>query len=124
VPDYLVDRESAYEHIEHRLLERVGIHALAHRQIPLRIEVDRKDFESLFRERNREVQGGRGFRDTTLLVGERDDLSQGCSFRARRPRKGTRKDARKAHASLPFRVRLPQSSRPSTGRKPGPEPAF
>ena len=67
-----------HEHVVHRHLERVGVDALAHRQVALRVEVDAQHAVAPLDERGGEVQRRRGLRDAALLVGEGDDLCLGC----------------------------------------------
>jgi hypothetical protein len=74
--DDLVDREAVHEDVEHRPLDRVGVHALAHGEVALRVEIDREHVESLLFEGDGEVERRRRLRDAALLVGERDDLTQ------------------------------------------------
>ena len=62
------------EDVEHRAIDRVGVHPLAHREVPLRIEVDHEDAMPLLVERNTEVERGRRLRDAALLVREDDDV--------------------------------------------------
>ena len=72
--DDVGDRDAMHEHVEHRALDRVGVHALAHGQVALGIEVDDEDAAPLFAERDAEVERRRRLRDAALLVRERDDL--------------------------------------------------
>ena len=72
--DDVGDRDAMDEHVEHRALDRVGVHALAHGQVALGIEVDDEDAAPLFVERHAEVERRRRLRDAALLVRERDDL--------------------------------------------------
>ena len=62
------------EHVEHRLLDLVGVDPLAHRQVALRVEVDAEDPVSRLGEGDREVEGRGRLRDAALLVGEADHL--------------------------------------------------
>ena len=107
--DHLVDREAVDEDVEHRALDRVRVHALAHGQVALRIEVDREHVEALLLECDGEIERRRRLRDAALLVGERDDLTQLDSLRSRRPLARTREDSGKAHRGLLFRARVAQS---------------
>ena len=72
--DDLLDREPVHEHVEHRLLDRVGIDALGHRQVALRVHVAAEDAVALLGEGAGEVQRRRRLGDAALLVRERDDL--------------------------------------------------
>ena len=56
---------------------RVGVDALRHRQVALRVHVDAEDAVALLREGDSEVQGGGGLGHAALLVGEGDDLGRG-----------------------------------------------
>ena len=76
--DHLADRDLVHEHVVHRLLERVGVDALGHRQVALRVHVDAQHPVALLRERGGEVERRRRLGHAALLVGERDDL--GLSF--------------------------------------------
>ena len=67
------DREVVDEHVEHRLLERVGVDALRHREVALGVHVDAQDAVALLGEGRREVQRGGRLGDPALLVGEGDD---------------------------------------------------
>ncbi len=71
--DDLADRDVVHEHVVHRLLERVGVDALRHRQVALRVHVDAQHAMALLREGDGEVQRRRRLGDAALLVGERDD---------------------------------------------------
>jgi len=51
------DRQAVNEHVKHRALDRVGVQALAHGQVSLRIEIDHQHVEVTLCERNREVEG-------------------------------------------------------------------
>jgi hypothetical protein len=62
------------EHVEHRALDRVGVHALAHGQVALGIEVDHEHSIPTLAHGHTEVQGGRRLRDAALLVREGDDV--------------------------------------------------
>ena len=70
----LLERDVMDEDVEDRLLDLVGIDALAHRQVALRVEVDAEDVVARLGERDREVQRRRRLRDAALLVRERDHL--------------------------------------------------
>ena len=72
--DDLGDGHPVDEHVEHRLLDLVGVDALAHRQVALRVEVDREDAMPGLGEGDGEVEGGGRLGDAALLVGEGDDL--------------------------------------------------
>ena len=109
VCDHLLDRQAVHEHVEHRLLDRVGVQALRHRQVALRVEVDQEHLEALLRERHAQVQRRRRLRDTTLLVREHDHLRVRRGGHAGRPYIGTRKEAGKTHLRAPFLFRLPHS---------------
>ncbi len=63
-----------HEHVVHRLLERVGIDALGHRQVALRVHVHAQHAVALLREGGSQVERRRCLGDAALLVGERDDL--------------------------------------------------
>ncbi len=72
--DHLADRDLVHEHVVHRLLERVGVDALGHREVALRVHVDAQHAVTLLRERDGEVERRRRLGDAALLIGERDDL--------------------------------------------------
>ena len=74
--DDLLDRKLVDEHVEHRALDLVRVPALAHRQVPLGVQVDEQDRVTLFLEGDPEVQRSRRFRHAALLVGERNDPAQ------------------------------------------------
>ena len=74
--DDLRDRQLVDEHVEHRAVDLVRVPALRHRQVPLRVEVDREDLHPLLGECDAEVQRGRRLGDPTLLIRESDDPSQ------------------------------------------------
>ena len=74
--DHLANRESVHEHVVHRLLERVRVDALRHRQVALRIHVAAQHAVALLGEGHGEVERGRGLGDAALLVGERDHLGR------------------------------------------------
>jgi hypothetical protein len=82
--DDLLDRKLVDEHVEHRALDLVRVPPLAHRQIPLRVEVDDEHGVALLFESDSEVQRGRRFRHAALLVGERNDPGQGRFLLSRR----------------------------------------
>src|SRR3954452_20054734 len=71
-PHNLRDRQPVAEDVEHRAVDLVGVPALRHRQVPLRVEVDQEHAHALLGERPPEVEGGRRLRDSTLLVGKGD----------------------------------------------------
>jgi len=71
--DDLGDRQPVDEDVEHRAVDLVGVPPLRHREVPLRVEVDREDALALFRERDAEVERSRRLGDAALLVRERDD---------------------------------------------------
>ena len=73
----LFDRQPVDEHVVHRALDRVGIEALAHRQVALRVEIDDEDVHPLLFERDGEVQRRRRLGDAALLIRERDDTAHG-----------------------------------------------
>ena len=81
-----------HEHVVHRRLDRVGVDALRHRQVALRVHVDAQHAVALLGERDGEVQRRRRLGDAALLVGEGDDLglaamsSHGSSFGGARAR--------------------------------------
>ena len=60
------------EDIEHRAVDLVGIPALRHREVALRVEVDREHAQPLLDEGHAEVERRRRLRDAPLLVRERD----------------------------------------------------
>ena len=72
--DDVRDRDAMDEHVEHRALDRVRVHPLAHREVALRIEVDHEDAMPQLAERDAEVQRRRRLRDAALLVREHDDV--------------------------------------------------
>ncbi len=72
--DHLPDRDSMHEDVVHRLLERVGIDPLRHREVALRVHVHAEDAMALLRERGREVERRRGLGDAALLICKGDDL--------------------------------------------------
>ena len=72
--DHLANRDVVDEHVVHARLDLVGIDALAHGQVPLRVEVDAEDAMAGLGERDREVERGRRLGDAALLVREGDDL--------------------------------------------------
>src|SRR3954453_6080206 len=72
--DHLTDGGLVHEDVVHRLLERVRVDPLRHRQIALGIHVDAQDPVALPREGGRQVQRRSGLGHAALLVGERDDL--------------------------------------------------
>ena len=81
--DHVRDGDPVDEHVEHRALDRVRVQPLAHRQIPLRIEVDQEHTMAELGQGDAEVQRGRGLRHPALLVGERDHA---CPLGARHGR--------------------------------------
>ena len=72
--DHLLDRQPVDEHVEHRLLDRVRVQPLRHRQVALRVEVDQQHAVAPLGERDAEVQRRRRLRDAALLVREGDHL--------------------------------------------------
>src|SRR3954470_17899595 len=72
--DHLADRDLMDEHVVHRLLDRVRVDPLRHRQVALRIEVRAQDAMALLGEGDSEVERRRRLGDAALLVRERDDL--------------------------------------------------
>ena len=62
------------EHVVHRLLQRVRVDALGHRQVALRIHVDAEHAMARLCERDGEVERGRRLGDAALLIRESDDL--------------------------------------------------
>ncbi len=62
------------EHVVEALLDLVRVDALAHRQVPLRVEVNAEHPVAGLGEGHRQVQGRRRLRDAALLVGEGDYL--------------------------------------------------
>src|SRR6478735_176927 len=107
--DHLLDRQAVHEHVEHRLLDRVWVQPLRHREVALRVEVDQEHLEALLGERHAQVQRRRRLRDTALLVRKHDHLRVGRGRHASRPYIGTRKEAGKTHLRAPFLFRLPHS---------------
>src|SRR5580765_734281 len=83
VVEDLLEREPVDEHVVHRALDRVRVQALAHRQVALRIEIERKHLVPRLGERDGEIQRRRRLRYATFLVGERDDPGHTGSFRGR-----------------------------------------
>ena len=98
--DHLLEREAMHQDVEHRALDRVGIHALAHGQVPLWIEVDEEHLQPLLCKRNAEVQRRRRLRDAALLVGERDHAPHWRSFWCFGADSRSRKQACKPHEPL------------------------
>src|SRR4051794_25932459 len=72
--DHLADRELMHEHVVHRLLDRVGIDALRHREVALRVEVRAEHAMTLLGQGYSKVERGRRLRDAALLVRKCDDL--------------------------------------------------
>ena len=72
--DHVADRMMVHEHVVHRLLDRVGVDALAHGEIALRVHVDRQHPVPRLGECDGEVERGRRLGDAALLVGEGDHL--------------------------------------------------
>ena len=68
--DHVRDRDAVDEDVEHRALDRVGVHPLAHREVALRIEVDEEHALALLAQRDAEVERRRRLRDAALLVRE------------------------------------------------------
>ena len=68
--DHVGDRDSVDEDVEHRALDRVGVHPLAHREVALRIEVDDEHALPRLVQRDAEVERRRRLRDAALLVRE------------------------------------------------------
>src|SRR3954451_13119794 len=97
VMDDLLDRQAVDQHVEDRALHRVGIQALAHRQVPLRIQVDEQHLQPVLRERDAEVQGRRRLHDAALLVGERDHARHRRLFGGLSANPRSRKQACKPH---------------------------
>jgi len=89
--DDLRDRQLMDEHVEHRALDLVGVPALRHRQVALRVEVDREDAHPLLGERDAEVQRRGRLGDAALLVREYDDSGHGGTLIRPRPCIRTRK---------------------------------
>ena len=91
VLDHVRDRDLVDEHVEHRPLDRVRVHALAHGQVALRVEVDQQDAMAHLHERDTEVQRRRRLRDAALLVRERDhpDAAGAAGRRRRHPASDT-----------------------------------
>ena len=87
--DHLLDRQLVDEDVVHRAVDLVGVQALAHRQVALRVQVDAEDSHPLLFQGDGQVQGGRRLRHAALLVGECDHPYQGRSFRGFRPRIGS-----------------------------------
>ena len=83
---HLLDRQPVDENVVHRALDRVGVEPLAHREVPLGIQVNDQHAQALLGERDSKVQRGRGLRHAALLVGERDDPCHTYSFRGVRIR--------------------------------------
>ena len=119
-----------HEHVEHRLLDRVGVQPLRHRQVALRVEVDQQHAMAVLGERDAEVERRRRLRDAALLVREDDHLRVGRGRLARRANVGTRKEARETHVTRHFAsvYRIPSASSrsfarpPARGRRPRPAP--
>ncbi len=97
--DHLVDRQPVDEDVVHRALDRVRVEPLAHRQVPLRIEIDCEHGQALLGKRDGEVEGRRRLRHATFLVGERDDPCHTCSFRGVRGRRPSKR-LQEAHCGL------------------------
>ena len=77
--DDLLDRRLVHQHVEHRPLEILGIDALAHGQVALRVEIDREHALAALGQRDAEVEGRGGLGHPALLVRERDHLTQRLS---------------------------------------------
>ena len=75
VLDDLLDRHALHEHVEHRLLELLGIEALRHRQVGLRVQVDDEDAAAPLGEGDGEVDRAGRLRDPALLVRKRQSLA-------------------------------------------------
>src|SRR3954453_7318659 len=71
--DPLAHGDAVHEHVVHRLLERVGVDPLAHRQVGLGVEIDAKGAVAALDEGRREVEGRGGLCHSALLIGEGDD---------------------------------------------------
>src|SRR6266508_6043096 len=99
------------EDVEHRTLDRIGVQALAHRQVALRVHVDAEDAMLLLGKRGREVQSRGRLRDAALLVRERDYVGLTGRFLLRFlfPRMRSRKKACQPHYESPLRLVLVQS---------------
>ena len=95
--DHLFDRQLVDEDVVHRPVDLVGVEALAHRQVALRVQVDAEDAQPLLFEGDGQVEGGRRLRHPALLVGECDHPCQGRSFRGFRPRVGSWKQPCEGH---------------------------
>jgi hypothetical protein len=65
------------EDVVHRLVDRVRVDALGHRQVALRVHVDAQDAMALLGEGDGDVERCGRLGDAALLVGERDDLGLG-----------------------------------------------
>ena len=91
------------EHVVHRLLDRVGVDALRHRQVALRVHVDAQDAVALLDEGRRQVERGGRLRHAALLVGEGDDL--GLAGHGETPRVGGRTIGPRFRARAAFSCR-------------------
>ena len=80
VLDDVGDRDAMDEDVEHRALDRVGVHPLAHREVSLRVEVDHEDAVALLAQRDAEVQRRRRLRDAAFLVCQGDDVRHQRAF--------------------------------------------
>jgi hypothetical protein len=76
--DDLLDRDLVDKHVEHRPFQVVRVDPLAHRQVRLRVEVDREHALPALGERDAQIERRRRLGDTALLIGERDYLTQAC----------------------------------------------
>ena len=97
--DHVRDRDAMDEDVEHRALDRVRVHPLAHREVALRVEVDHEHAVTELVQRDAEVQGRRRLRDAALLVGECDHVRHRGALRAR----GGRRDGRRSRHGLEVR---------------------
>src|SRR5918996_1725046 len=118
VVDDLGDRQAVHEHVEHRALDRVRIHALTHGQVALRVQVDDQHAVPELLERDAEVQRRRGLRDAALLVREDDHaLQRRLLGRWDRPDVRPWKQAHDPHVETPFKT---ARAIPSRSRQPSP----
>src|SRR5579864_7218929 len=100
--DDLRDRELVDEHVEHRAVDLVRVPTLRHRQVALRVQIDREDLLALLGERDRSEERRRRLGDATLLIRECDDPSQSWSPIRARPRRRAREQPRERHSRSPF----------------------
>ena len=74
--DRVTDTTLPQQHLVHGVLEVVAVDTASHRGVGLWIKIDQQYPKTFARQRGGKIDGGGGFADTTLLVGDRDDPGQ------------------------------------------------